>query len=60
MKYRLTQSLGLFLLAALPFIALAHGISEEDKQRVYKLPNFSPKVFEEISGIKTSPKKAKK
>jgi hypothetical protein len=32
MKQRFTQSIGLFLLACFPLIAIAHGISEADKQ----------------------------
>ncbi len=32
MKHRFTQFIGFFLLACLPLIAIAHGISEADKQ----------------------------
>ncbi len=32
MKHRFTQFIGLFLLACFPLIAIAHGISEADKQ----------------------------
>jgi hypothetical protein len=31
MKFNLPQKLGLLLLAIFPLVALAHGISEEDK-----------------------------
>jgi len=34
MKYLNPQRLGMFLLALFPLIAFAHGISEEDKQRM--------------------------
>jgi hypothetical protein len=34
--------------------------TEAEKQSVYALPNFSAKVFEEISGIKVNPKKKAK
>ena len=34
MKISLSQKLGLCMLAIFPLIALAHGISEEDKQRM--------------------------
>lgn len=34
MKYLNPQRLGMFLLALFPLIAIAHGISEEDKQRM--------------------------
>jgi hypothetical protein len=34
MKFSLPQKLGLFMLAFLPLVAFAHGISEEDKQRM--------------------------
>ena len=34
MKFNLPQKLGLLLLAIFPLVALAHGISEEDKQRM--------------------------
>jgi hypothetical protein len=34
MKFCLPQKLGLLMLAVFPLIASAHGISEEDKQRM--------------------------
>ena len=34
MKFNLPQKLGLLLLAIFPLVALSHGISEEDKQRM--------------------------
>jgi hypothetical protein len=34
MKINVPQKLGLLLLAIFPLVALAHGISEEDKQRI--------------------------
>jgi hypothetical protein len=34
MKYKFLHRLGVFLLALLPLVAFAHGISDEDKQRM--------------------------